>query len=143
MILHTYPYFSSYSVSANRQCPNTSNRHGLACYFMLKDISKLENDLKMLAKEFNDLTERNLLVSDSFTEIPIPNLYCKKLHCTHTCIMYVYLTLIFCYRQLRLELLDQAIVAYHSGNIGKAKISLNSARSRYLQVIVNGFILLL
>ena len=41
MILHTYPYFSSYSVSANRQCPNTSNRHGLACYFMLKDISKL------------------------------------------------------------------------------------------------------
>ncbi|PWA92242.1 ubiquitin-associated (UBA)/TS-N domain-containing protein [Artemisia annua] len=86
------------------------------CYFMLKDISKLsvagkrlEDARKGIERSHGkESTRLRLLHGNSHPELAL---------------------------HLRLELLE-AIVAYHSGNIEKAKISLNSARSRYLQLQV-------
>ncbi|GKA25647.1 NEDD8 ultimate buster 1 [Tanacetum coccineum] len=86
------------------------------CYFMLKDISKLsvagkrlEDARKGIERSHGkESTRLRLLHGNSHPELAL---------------------------HLRLELLE-GIVAYHSGNIEKAKISLNSAKSRYSQLQV-------
>ncbi|KAD6795009.1 hypothetical protein R6Q59_021083 [Mikania micrantha] len=86
------------------------------CYFMLKDISKLSVAGKRLEEARKGIershgkesTRLRLLHGNAHPELAL---------------------------HLRLELLE-GIVAYHSGDLEKAKISLNSARSRYLQLQV-------
>ncbi|KAK1417205.1 hypothetical protein QVD17_26329 [Tagetes erecta] len=86
------------------------------CYFMLKDISKLSVAGKRLEEARKGIershgkesTRLRLLHGNAHPELAL---------------------------HLRLELLE-GIVAYHSGNVEKAKISLNSARSRFLQLQV-------
>ncbi|XP_076944955.1 uncharacterized protein LOC143615817 [Bidens hawaiensis] len=86
------------------------------CYFMLKDISKLSVAGKRLEEARKGIershgkesTRLRLLHGNAHPELAL---------------------------HLRLELLE-GVVAYHSGDIEKAKVSLNSARSRYLQLQV-------
>ncbi|KAJ9557842.1 hypothetical protein OSB04_012456 [Centaurea solstitialis] len=86
------------------------------CYFMLKDISKLsvagkrlEDARKGIERSHGKESSRlRVLHGNSHPELAL---------------------------HLRLELLE-GIVAYHSGDIEKAKKSLNSARNRYLQLQV-------
>nr|XP_043626745.1 NEDD8 ultimate buster 1 [Erigeron canadensis] len=86
------------------------------CYFMLKDISKLSVAGKRLEEarvgieqsHGKESTRLRLLQGNSHPELAL---------------------------HLRLELLE-GIVAYHSGDLEKAKKSLNSARDRYLQLQV-------
>ncbi|KAJ0523769.1 putative Ubiquitin-like domain, UBA-like superfamily, Ubiquitin-associated domain-containing protein [Helianthus annuus] len=86
------------------------------CYFMLKDISKLSVAGKRLEEARKGIershgkesTRLRLLHGNAHPELAL---------------------------HLRLELLE-GIVAYHSGDLEKAKRSLNSARSRYLELQV-------
>ncbi|XP_076910998.1 uncharacterized protein LOC143568827 [Bidens hawaiensis] len=86
------------------------------CYFMLKDISKISVAGKRLEEAQKGIershgkesTRLRLLHGNAHPELAL---------------------------HLRLELLE-GVVAYHSGDIEKAKASLNSARSRYLQLQV-------
>ncbi|KAI3803047.1 hypothetical protein L1987_31195 [Smallanthus sonchifolius] len=86
------------------------------CYFMLKDISKLSVAGKRLEEARKGIershgkesTRLRLLHGNAHPEMAL---------------------------HLRLELLE-GIVAYHSGDLEKARISLNSASDRYLQLKV-------
>ncbi|XP_023734001.1 uncharacterized protein LOC111881843 [Lactuca sativa] len=86
------------------------------CYFMLKDISKLSVAGKRLEEARKGIershgkesTRLRLLHGNSHPELAL---------------------------HLRLELLE-GIVAYHSGDLEKAKKSLNSARGKYLKLQV-------